>query len=56
MPQNIERSVEDRIGQEVVIGLENTLAWIKAQFDVLRFDVENPKEKTLSAHASEFLN
>ena len=57
MPQNNERSViEDRIGQEVVAGLENTLAWIKAQFAVMRSDVEFPKKRSFSAGASEYLN
>ena len=57
MEQNIERSmVRDRIGHEVISGLENTLAWIRTQFDAMRSDVEIPKEKVLAAHSSEYLN
>jgi capsule polysaccharide export protein KpsE/RkpR len=55
MVQNIDRSMADetKVGQEVVTGLENTLAWIRSQFDMLRSDVEeHPATKALSASAS----
>lgn len=52
MPHNVKRSTkesETEVGQKVVDGLQQTLAWMKAQFDVFRTDVKIEKSIVIVA-------
>jgi len=53
MSQPVNRPIKEKseIGQEVVDGLENTLAWIKHQFDDFRTEVSmnRPVVRAISA-------
>jgi hypothetical protein len=55
MAENKDRTTPE-VGREVVSGLENTLAWIKSQFDAFRTEVETEKTATTVSAASNWVN